>query len=218
MAGSETTATLLCGVTYLLLMNPAALAKATMEVRTTFKSDKDITLLSVMNLPYLLACLNEALRRYPSIVGGLPRQTPAGGSTIAGRYVAEGVSRIRKTIKKNEADNRYVQTAVAVWQYPAYHREQNFKKPYEYHPERFLGAAEFAGDQLDVLQPFAVGPRDCIGRNLAYAEMRLIMARVLYNFDIALAERSRDWMDKQEAYSLWLKPSLWIKMAPRVKG
>lgn len=92
VAGSETTATLLCGVTYLLLTNPAALAKATIEVRTTFKSDKDITLLSVMNLPYLLACLNEALRRYPSIVGGLPRQTPAGGSTIAGKYVAEGVS------------------------------------------------------------------------------------------------------------------------------
>ncbi|KAK7937712.1 cytochrome P450 [Apiospora aurea] len=197
VAGSETTATLLCGVTYLLLTNPAALAKATEEVRTTFKSDKDITLLSVMNLPYLLACLNEALRRYPSIVGGLPRQTPEGGSTIAGKYVAEG-------------------TAVAVWQYPAYHREQNFKKPYEYHPERFLGAAEFAGDQLDVLQPFAVGPRDCIGRNLAYAEMRLIMARVLYNFDIALAGSSRDWMDRQLAYSLWLKPSLFIKMTPRV--
>ena len=66
-----------------------------------------------------------------------------------------------------------------------------------------------------MLQPFAVGPRDCIGRNLAYAEMRLIMARVLYNFDLGLAEKSQGWMDKQEAYSLWLKPSLYIKMTPR---
>lgn len=52
IAGSETTATLLCGVTYLLLKNPRCLSKVTEEVRSAFQSEHDITFASVQNLPY----------------------------------------------------------------------------------------------------------------------------------------------------------------------
>lgn len=52
IAGSETTATLLSGVTYLLLTNPECMKKVTQEVRTAFDSDEDITFSSVQNLPY----------------------------------------------------------------------------------------------------------------------------------------------------------------------
>lgn len=40
----------------------------------------------------MLACLNEALRVYPPVPTGLPRVTPAGGRTILGRFVPQGVS------------------------------------------------------------------------------------------------------------------------------
>lgn len=94
IAGSETTATLLSGATYLLLRNPDALRKLTDEVRSTFKSDDEITFASVNSLTYMLACLNEALRCYPPVPGGLPRIVPkgSGGVTIAGQFVPEGVS------------------------------------------------------------------------------------------------------------------------------
>ena len=92
VAGSETTATLLCGATYFLTTNPHVLERLTTEVRQTFEKSDDITLLSVNNLPYMLACLNETLRRYPPVAIGLPRLAARGGVTVAGTYVPEGVT------------------------------------------------------------------------------------------------------------------------------
>ncbi|KAK3321733.1 putative cytochrome P450 [Apodospora peruviana] len=198
LAGSETTATLLSGVTFLLLRHPECLRKATEEVRSTFRSEKDITLTSVARLEYMLACLNEALRRYPPVPFGLPRVTPKGGASIIGEFMPE-------------------HTHVAVWQYALYHSEEYFTDPFGYHPERFLQQdPRFAKDRLDALQPFSVGPRNCIGKNLAYAEMRLILARILYNFDMCFADEGKaaGWIDGQKAYTLWKKPPLEVFLIP----
>lgn len=51
--------------------------------------------------------------------------------------------------------------------------------------------------------------------SLANAEMRLILARVLYNFDLELDERSENW-SRQETYILWNKPGLYVRLRPRV--
>lgn len=91
IAGSETTATLLSGVTYLLLMNPKALSRLTEEVRAAFNSEAEIDMQSVSRLPYMLACLDEALRMYPPVPNGLPRVVPKNGAQIAGKFVEEGV-------------------------------------------------------------------------------------------------------------------------------
>lgn len=92
VGGSETTASLLSGVTYLLAKNPVALQKLTSEVRTAFKNEEEIDYLSVSNLPYMLACLDEGLRVYPPAPLGFPRQVPKGGATVAGQFVPEDVS------------------------------------------------------------------------------------------------------------------------------
>lgn len=55
IAGSETTATLLSGVTYLLLTNAECLRKVTEEVRSAFKSEHEITFSSVQNLSYSMS-------------------------------------------------------------------------------------------------------------------------------------------------------------------
>lgn len=47
---------------------------------------------------------------------------------------------------------------------------------------------KFAADHLSASNPFSMGPRSCIGRNLAWAEMRIILARLLWVFDIAEEE------------------------------
>jgi cytochrome P450 len=92
IAGSETTATLLCGVTYLLLSHPDALKTVVEEVRSSYTVSEEITLTSVAKLPYMLACLNEALRCYPPVPGVMPRQVVKGDVTIAGNVVPESVS------------------------------------------------------------------------------------------------------------------------------
>lgn len=43
--------------------------------------------------------------------------------------------------------------------------------------------------------------------------MRLILAKILYNFDMTLSDECRDWM-KQKSYTLWDKPSLNVYLTP----
>jgi cytochrome P450 len=101
IAGSETTATLLSGVTYLLLTSPDSLAKLTTEIRSAFSDDKEIDINSVNPLKYLQACLEEALRMYPPVPIGLPRIVPPGGGSISGHYVPENVSLARIKSEKS---------------------------------------------------------------------------------------------------------------------
>jgi cytochrome P450 len=94
LAGSETTASLLSGVTYWLLRTPEALRKVTTEVRNAFESETEINFTNATaRLPYMLACLVEGLRVYPPVPSGLFRQTLPGAPTeISGYQIPAGVS------------------------------------------------------------------------------------------------------------------------------
>lgn len=91
VAGSETTATVLSGVTFLLLSHPDKLARVTDEVRNAFESEDDITMAKASQLDYMLACLEETMRLYPPVPIGMPRIVPKGGRIISGCYVPENV-------------------------------------------------------------------------------------------------------------------------------
>lgn len=196
IAGSETTASLLCGVTFHLLKNQEKLQKVVKEVRSEFDSAEEISFVSVNNLPYLLACLNEALRVYPPVADGFPRNTESNVEVIMGRPVPP-------------------KTIVRMNHWATYRSPRNFVRPNEYIPERWLpNAPGFENDHKNALQPFHVGPRNCIGRNLAYMEMRLIMALILWNFDLELCPASESW-DNQRVFNLWEKPELMVKLSPR---
>lgn len=94
VAGSETTATVLLGVTYYLLKTPHAYKRLTEEIRTAFQRVEDITFKETnVRLPYMLACLNEAMRIFPSIPLVLFRITNDGPPTsIAGHSIPPAVS------------------------------------------------------------------------------------------------------------------------------
>lgn len=51
-----------------------------------------------------------------------------------------------------------------------YHTDEHFQKPFEFHPERWLNDDAFQNDDLDALQPFHLGPRNCIGRKYVSAK------------------------------------------------
>lgn len=92
IAGSETTATTLSGVTFLLLTHPEVLQKTTDEVRSSFSNESEIDLLSVQKLNYMMAALQETLRMYPPVPTAIPRKAQPGGDVICGQYVPENVS------------------------------------------------------------------------------------------------------------------------------
>ena len=198
-AGSETTATLLTGALYLLCKHPMVLEDLVSEVRGAFESEDQITLTSVNRLPYMLAVLKESLRRYPPIAGVAPRKVPRGGAVIAGKAVPQG-------------------TTVGVWHWAINHDPMYFTDPYKFDPDRFIGGskgAKYSEDRPEVLNPFLLGPRNCIGQNLAYAEMRLILARLVWNFDMKLCDESNMWMEGQKNYLFWYKPDLMMELVAR---
>ncbi|PQE08037.1 Cytochrome P450 protein [Rutstroemia sp. NJR-2017a BBW] len=49
----------------------------------------------------------------------------------------------------------------------SYHSESNFSFPDEYILERWLHDPRFGFDKQNVLQPFSLEPRNCIGQHLA---------------------------------------------------
>jgi cytochrome P450 len=78
--------------------------------------------------------------------------------------------------------------------------------PEAFRPERWLEnkSAEFGMDKQNAIQPFGVGPRSCIGRLLAWAEMRLIMARLVWRFDVLPADTEAGWLqwDQQRTFTV----------------
>ncbi|KAK3063569.1 hypothetical protein LTS18_014472 [Coniosporium uncinatum] len=183
VAGSETTATLLTGTT---------------EVRTAFKSDEEITVKAVNDLPYMIAILCEALRIFPPSGFGSPRFISAEkGQMVAGHYLP-------------------LKTVASISHHAAYRYERNFARPDEFIPERWLpeAPAEFANDKQGLLQPFMVGPRSCLGKNLAYAEMRLLLAKMLWHFDFELADPAVEWYEGLKAFMLWGKDLLKVRLTP----
>ncbi|KAL7943651.1 cytochrome P450 [Trichoderma barbatum] len=196
IAGSETTATVLSAAAYYLGLHQEVQAELAQEVRSTFNTAEDITITSVQHLTYMLAVIDEVMRMYPPVVSGLPRLTAEGGAMIAGEYVPED-------------------TFVEVWQWPLFHSPNYWTQPDDFIPERWLGDPKFANDRRECFQPFSTGPRNCVGKNLAYSEMRLILARVIMQYEIKLAEGTEGWDDRGKVYSLWEKGPVNVYMVPR---
>ncbi|KAI1191912.1 cytochrome P450, partial [Nemania serpens] len=203
VAGSETTATLLSGLTYWLLKTPHALQRVTREVRDAFNADEEMTFLETRSkLPYLLACLEEGLRMFPPVPLALSRSVPGEAPMeVCGLMIPPN-------------------TTVGVHHLSAYTSELNFHRAREFLPERWLPEATadptspFYNDRRDVHRPFSFGPRDCIGRNLAYHEMRLIMSKILFHFDLRLDPSCEEWYD-QRVFGIWEKPPLKVYLTRR---
>lgn len=89
-AGSETTATAMSGFFFYMGKEPAVYMTLAEEIRSTFKSEEEITIRSTAQLPYLQACIDETLRVYPPAAETPPRISP--GAEIDSKFVPKGVS------------------------------------------------------------------------------------------------------------------------------
>ncbi|KAH5337001.1 hypothetical protein HBI50_015440 [Parastagonospora nodorum] len=193
VVGSETTATVLSGTLYLLLKHPECMERLKQEIHSNFSSKEEMTIEALPKLTYLSAALDEVMRIYPAAPETLARLVSTGGTKICGEYVHPG-------------------TTVMILHYPMFHSTRNFVRPDEFAPERWLpeGAPEFEKDDKKAFNPFSVGPRACLGRNLAQYELKLALSHLIWDFEFELVETCKDWM-AQETYSFWLKPPLMVK-------
>ncbi|EXJ66670.1 uncharacterized protein A1O5_10341 [Cladophialophora psammophila CBS 110553] len=203
VAGTETTATLLSGATWYLCTYPDKMKKLCDEIRS-FGSADELTLQSLQNTVYLQAVLQESLRVYPAVPAGGMRLVPKEGYTICGEYYP-GYS-------GPFASGR---VTCSVMPYVANHSAYNFHNPDAFVPERFVPdpPAEYRDDKKGAFKPFGHGPRVCIGENLAWHNARLILAYVIYHFDISLVDEKDVWVD-QPIMELWMKKPLLVKLSP----
>ncbi|KAK4240414.1 cytochrome P450 [Achaetomium macrosporum] len=197
IGGGETMSSLMPCLTYLLLKHPGVLQRLAKEIRETFASEADLTAEGILRLPYLGACIDEALRMYPPVPQGNDRVVPAGGARVCGDLLPEG-------------------TIVVVSQLSTYRQKRNWFRPDSFLPERWLPEAgpEFARDCKASFKPFLVGPQNCLGQELANLTLRLIVSKLLLNFDLRLEpESDMTWQTDLPVYNVWIKPPLMVQLA-----
>jgi cytochrome P450 len=94
-----------------------------------------------------------------------------------------------------------------------------FKRATEFIPERWLPLQqrpeEFAHDCLQACQPFSVGPTGCIGRPLAWAEMRLLVARMIWRFEFSMTREKPFSWESLHKMMVVEKRDCWLTMKLR---
>ncbi|KAH7371505.1 cytochrome P450 [Pyrenochaeta sp. MPI-SDFR-AT-0127] len=175
IAGSDTTSTAMAGTYFYLANNPAAMQKVCKEIREAFTDvEQIVTGPKLSGCSFLRACIDETMRMTPPVAGALPRQVLPGGLDIDGHHVPAGVD-------------------VGVPIYSIHHNPNYFPRPFDYLPERWLSDAsanplhDRLADAQSAYNPFSIGPRGCIGKGLAYVELTVTIARVLFMYDLRLA-------------------------------
>lgn len=184
IAGSDTTSTTLAATLFYLVRSPAAMAKLCAEVRGAFNEVEEIMSGTRLNeLVYLKACIDEALRLAPAVPGAPPREVMEGGAMVDGVFLPAG-------------------TDCGTPVYSIHRQEQYYREAEKYIPERWIegatcnsSAASWQTTKEDIetarraFCPFSIGPRGCIGKSMAFMEMRLTLARLFFLFDMSLADR-----------------------------
>ena len=163
LAGHETTAATLTWWAWCMASNPTIQERARTEVAQVLQ-DEEPTMQSLSALSYLAQTLEEAMRLYP----------------------AAPVLMTRRAVKP---------VSLGPWQFPQrtlfilpiqlMQRDSNwFTDPQDYWPDRFTEDPISA--PRGAYAPFGLGPRVCLGRHLATAEMKVIAALILQRWRLSV--------------------------------
>jgi cytochrome P450 len=194
IAGAETTATTMTAALWFLEQNPDCLVRLQKDIRTAFKSYDEITGDTTSNLPYLNAVIEETLRRYSPVPTGLLRESP--GASVDGLYVPKGI---------RVSSNSWV----------AHNNDKDWVEPESFKPERWLGEPSLQnGKEAPVMLAFSLGSYQCLGITMAYLEMRIALAKIIYLYDWEVINGPKDFIAESTGYFLWNKPPYEVKFYP----
>ena len=208
-AGSDSTASALRVTLHFISTSPPVLERLLAEVTAAIAAGKVtrpvIKDAEARQLPYLQACIKEGLRIHPPVSGLLAKMVPEGGARIE----VDGIEKFAPA-----------GTQISWNSWGMMHDPEVFGEDCEYfRPERWLepevqvaGPNDLLTDQ--VLRPFSLGPRNCIGKLLALTEARLVLAKLLYFFDIELHGDHATWVEDARFYVLWELQPLKIRFSP----
>lgn len=208
-AGADTTSTVLAAAFFYLTLRSSAdiLLHIQNRLRQRFSEVSEITWSAVKIDAYLRAVVEETLRMAPAAPSELPRTVlQAPGIEIAGYLIPAG-------------------TTVGCPAYVLHHDETAYPDSFSFRPERWiphektreLETTEQMKTHLpnvSVLQDpeqvkrareafcaFSLGSRGCPGKALAYMELCLALARILWTFNIRRADDEIQKSVRSEEYA-----------------
>jgi cytochrome P450 len=171
IAGADTTATVISALFFYLCRNPRIQNRLANEIAHAFSSYDGITSGSTLqSCEYLTAVLYEGLRMAPPVGADLSRRVLTGGTTVEGRYLPEG-------------------TMVSSAAWSLHYDDDYYREPLEFLPERWIvGEAASTIESVELAQSafcaFSTGPRGCVGKNMAWLEMRIVMAKAVWRYEL----------------------------------
>ncbi|KAI0759678.1 cytochrome P450 [Trametes elegans] len=171
VGGSDNTSITLAFAVYFLMANPDYYGRLRAELDRAFPDPVGELPMPVLTvLPFLNGVINETLRLTSPYY--LPREVPPGGIVVEGKFIPEG-------------------TDVALAAYSQQVSPENFyPAPLNFHPERWLpeGLGPDTKTNKNMLASFSFGEHACIGKTVAYQEMRHALARVILTCDFEFPE------------------------------
>ncbi|KAF2270527.1 cytochrome P450 [Lojkania enalia] len=169
-AGSETTSAAVNTAILYLMANRNVQAKAYKEIAKAIGTSRSPTFEDEANLPYIRAIVKETMRIRPVTNIGTPHYTTA-PITYKNIYIPAN-------------------SVVAIQQYPIHYDSELFPEPETFNPDRYLSYPEKAGfyaaggaEKRDHWS-FGAGRRICSGLHLAENSMFVILAKLLWAFEI----------------------------------
>ncbi|KAI1135148.1 cytochrome P450 monooxygenase-like protein [Hypoxylon sp. FL0543] len=164
VAGSDTTRASLIATWWYLSKYPEHADIVYMEIRDVNIRDANI----LATLPHLNGVINEVLRLVPPAMTGGGRITGPSGLLI---------------------DNTLIPsfTKITAPKYVIMRMKSAFELPDNFIPERWYSRQELIIDKR-AFGPFSFGNRQCVGKVLAYAELRLVIAVLLKHFTVRFAD------------------------------
>lgn len=165
-AGTSTTSWALSVATYHLLASPEILAKLKTELKSAVP-DRDVQpvpLAVLENCPYLTGVVQEALRLSYGVCSRLQRISPD-----------------KEMVYRDQTAKNWViprGTPVGMTSVMVHHDPSIFPDSFSFRPERWI-----KNPRLDrFLVSFSKGSRQCLGINLAYAEIYLCLFAIFSRF------------------------------------
>jgi cytochrome P450 len=165
IAGHDTSTALLAWTLYLLGRHPEALARLQAEIDTVL-GDRAPGYQELKQLHYLEQVIKESLRLYPPIHLG---QRIAAADLIFQDYHIPAGTRVIYSIYLT-------------------HRDQNYwPEPARFDPERF-SLEKNQRQTPHTYIPFGGGVRNCIGAGFGLVEAKVVLARLIQQFELTLIE------------------------------
>ncbi|MCJ1458009.1 hypothetical protein MMC28_008378 [Mycoblastus sanguinarius] len=180
LAGTDTTSFTLSVAVFNILSKPRILEKLRSDLREAIH-EKNTTLgwASLEKLPYLRAIIKESLRCSHGAPGRLPRVVPSTGAILCGQEIPPG-------------------TRVSGSNYVYNNNPDVFPDPLVFRPERWL-VNETTELEKNMIS-FSRGSRNCLGMNLAYAELNLVLAHLFRRFDLELYQTTSKEVEWKDCY------------------